>query len=52
MTQRNPLHPAAAVGALLLLAGVLAAVWLGDWRWLASGGVALVAGAVVAAVRA
>ena len=48
---RAPLHPVAALGALLLLVGVLAAVWLGDWRWAVSGLVGLVAGAVVAGTR-
>lgn len=49
--KRAPLHPAAATGALLLLGGVAAAVWLADWRWLVTGFVLLLVGAVVAGVR-
>ncbi len=48
-TNRKPLDPALILGLLALLAGLLAWVWLGDWRWAATGLAALLACAVLGA---
>lgn len=45
----KPLHPLGAVGLLVLAAGLLAWLWLGEWRWAVTGLVALVALAAVGA---
>lgn len=36
------LHPLGALGLLLFLAGCTARIWAGEWRWAATGLVALV----------
>lgn len=46
---RKPLHPLGAAGFLALGAGLLAWLWLGEWRWAVTGLVLLV---VLAAVGA
>jgi len=53
MTQdsKRPLHPAVAAGFAALAAGVLAWVWLGEWRWALTGFVVLLVSAVVSTVR-
>lgn len=43
------LHPAAAAGAIALVVCLVAAAWLHDWRWIATGAGALIAGAAIAA---
>lgn len=48
--ETRPLHPAAAVGVVALLAGCVAWAWLGDWRWAVTGVAVMVVGAVVAAL--
>lgn len=48
---RGRAHPAALVGFALLVAGLVAWAWLGDWRWVLTGVAGLVLGAVVASAR-
>jgi hypothetical protein len=33
----GPVQPLVALALVLLLAGVLAWIWLGDWRWAVTG---------------
>ena len=47
--ESKPLHPLGAVGLVALAAGLLAWLWLGDWRWAVTGLVALVALAAIGA---
>lgn len=48
---QKPLHPLVAVGVVAVLAGCVAWVWLGEWRWAATGLIVFVAARVVAEVR-
>ena len=43
------IHPLGAVGIIVAAAGLAAWVWLGDWRWAITGGLALLALATVGA---
>lgn len=47
----KPIHPDIALGFVLLTAGLLAWMWLGDWRWAVTGAAALVAAAVCSTAR-
>lgn len=47
----TPVHPLVAVGVVVLFAGLLAWVWLGEWRWAVTGAALLVVLAVAAATR-
>lgn len=47
---RRPVHPLVAVGFALFLAGCVAAVWLGDWRYAVTGLAVLLAVAVCSAL--
>lgn len=49
--KQEPVKPAVAAGVVLLAAGLVAWLWLGDWRWAATGGAALLVCAVVSAVK-
>lgn len=41
--ERRPLHPVGLLGVAALVAGPLAWLWEGDWRWAVTGaGIALV----------
>lgn len=46
------LTPTVALGVLVLVAGLAAWVWLGEWRWAVTGVLVLVALAVVSDVAA
>jgi uncharacterized membrane protein YjjP (DUF1212 family) len=46
---RKPLHPLGAAGLVALAAGLLAWLWLGEWRWAVTGFVVLVVAAGVGA---
>jgi hypothetical protein len=48
--ERKRLHPLGAAGALVFAAGLLAWLWLGEWRWAVTG--LLVFFALVVAVAA
>ena len=55
MTESNaprPISLGVKIGFLLLVAGLAAWIWLGDWRWAVMGALALLAGAVVGAPQA
>jgi len=45
----RPLHPLGAMGVAAVGAGLLAWLWLGEWRWAVTGLVALVVAAAVGA---
>jgi hypothetical protein len=47
----KPVPVAVKVGFLLLVAGLAAWLWLGEWRWAAMGVLALLASAVVGSSR-
>lgn len=47
----RPIHPGVALGFALLAAGLLAWLWLGDWRWAVTGLTALVVAAVASGAR-
>lgn len=44
-------HPAALAGLALLVLGLVAWLWSGDWRWAISGLALLLVGALIAAAR-
>jgi hypothetical protein len=46
---RRPVHPVVAVGFVLFLTGCVAALWLGDWRYAATGVAPFLAAAVATA---
>ena len=47
--KQKPLHPIAAAGFGFLVAGLIAWLWTGEWRWALTGLAMLIASAVVAA---
>ncbi|MBB5154986.1 hypothetical protein [Saccharopolyspora phatthalungensis] len=51
MSAHTPLPRLAAIGFTLLIAGVVAAVWTGDWIWLLLGFAALLTAAVWSAAE-
>ena len=46
----QPLHPLVAVGVLVLIAGLAAWIWTGEWRWAATGVLLLLLSAVAVAL--
>lgn len=48
-TDHKPLHPLGAAGLVALCAGLLAWLWLGEWRWGATSLLALVLLAAIGA---
>lgn len=44
-------HPLVAAGFAVLVASLLAWVWLGEWRWAVTGLLVLLISAVVSGVR-
>jgi hypothetical protein len=45
----RPLHPLGAVGVLALVAGLLAWLWDGQWRWAVTGAVVILLAALLTA---
>lgn len=50
--ERKPLHPLAGVGFALFATGLLAWLWLNEWRWAVTGLVAMLVLVVASAVTA
>lgn len=50
-TPRTPIEPLAALGLVLIAAGLLAWLWIGEWRFAATGAVLFVVLAAIGAAR-
>jgi hypothetical protein len=45
--EKKPLHPIGAVGLVLFVLGLLAWLWLGEWKWAVTGLVLFFTAAVI-----